>query len=99
MSTTQKMYYCQHCQRQTVHLKENPARAIHFLLGLFTLGLWWLVWLFAEGLGGGKAQCTQCGTVYDSQGVAVDCKECGESVPPGHEVCPHCGVEDSRSWP
>lgn len=31
------------------HVKKQTSHLLHFFLGLFTLGLWWIVW-FAVGI-------------------------------------------------
>lgn len=34
----------------------RPNHLLHFLVGIFTLGFWWLIWLFIAILGGEKRQ-------------------------------------------
>lgn len=101
MSTTEKMYHCRTCERRTVHLEEKPARVIHFVLGLLTAGLWWLFWLFGEGLGpdAADATCTECGTAREPPTIEMDCRSCGAAVAKGTETCPHCGADGPTSWP
>ena len=31
--------------------------------------------------------CQACGV------TVVKCSDCGETIPPGNEACPHCGAE------
>jgi hypothetical protein len=34
----------------------RPNHLLHFLIGIFTLGLWWIVWFFIALFGGEKRQ-------------------------------------------
>lgn len=34
----------------------RPNHLLHFLIGIFTLGLWWIVWFFIAIFGGEKRQ-------------------------------------------
>jgi hypothetical protein len=34
----------------------RPNHLLHFLVGIFTLGLWWIVWFFIAIFGGEKRQ-------------------------------------------
>lgn len=34
----------------------RPNHLLHFLIGVFTLGLWWIVWFFIAVFGGEKRQ-------------------------------------------
>jgi hypothetical protein len=50
-TTLQTMDYCADCQRQTLHVcihtKERCNNLLHFILVLFTGGLWIIIWILA----------------------------------------------------
>lgn len=93
MSTTQKMYYCETCRRQTVHLEKKPNRVVHFVIGLLTAGLWWLVWMFMEGLGYRGATCTECGTEHEIDHGTNVCHNCDTEIGLQMTKCPRCGAQ------
>jgi hypothetical protein len=50
-TTLQEMDYCADCHRQTlhvsVHTQERCSHLLHFVLSIFTGGLWILIWVLA----------------------------------------------------
>lgn len=60
MATEQTMKHCQQCQENTVHLVQKPNHILHFLLSVFTAGLWMIVWL-SVSMTKPAPQCTKCG--------------------------------------
>ena len=58
--------YCQTCQKQTLHRTEQTNHVLHFLLGLFTCGLWWGLWLLM-GVAAKPWRCTLCGTTWTTK--------------------------------
>ena len=43
-------------RRPAVVLGHRPNHLLHFFIGLFTVGLWWIVWLVIAMFGGEKRQ-------------------------------------------
>jgi len=65
----EQLKYCPHCDRQTVHQRNNKRMSwgMHFVLTVFTLGLWLFVWsitviwhLFTKPIAG-RWTCSVCG--------------------------------------
>ncbi len=72
MPTEQKMMYCKHCGRKTLHLAPRQNNVLHFLISFFTLGLWLLVWLIIAATRG-NPQCSVCGTSNAEDNTAKGC--------------------------
>lgn len=62
MGQKQSGRFCPHCQKNTMAIGNTPNHLLHFILSIFTLGLWVFVWILVTiGMIGGY-RCSQCGT-------------------------------------
>jgi hypothetical protein len=62
MSQKQASRYCAHCEARTLATAQKPNHLLHFVLSLFTCGLWLFIWpLVVVGSIGGY-RCVKCGT-------------------------------------
>ena len=58
-----KSGYCSICDRRVYATGRAPNHILHFVLGFFTGGLWWLfVWLPLCVFTVGNHRCTRCGS-------------------------------------
>lgn len=62
--------YCHKCQHETGHVKSTTSHGLHFLISLFTLGLWVIPWICISIFGLSPAKCSRCGSSYN-QTLAV----------------------------
>lgn len=53
--------YCRHCQKNVMAQKNTPNHILHFLLSVFTVGLWVIPWVLISVGSIGGYRCTQCG--------------------------------------
>jgi len=56
--------FCKRCQRQVAIQRPGVNHVLHLLLTMFTLGLWfplWMLFIFAGSFGLGGWRCTTCG--------------------------------------
>ena len=53
--------FCKECDKRVVVFRKGTNHILHFLLSLFTLGLWLIVWIGTSIKIGGW-RCTQCGS-------------------------------------
>jgi hypothetical protein len=60
MATQQALYFCEQCQKTTLHLEKRTNHVLHLLLSLATLGAWIIVWALVAA-GTSNPQCTVCG--------------------------------------
>jgi hypothetical protein len=62
MSFKEKSAFCSACNRQVLVRKQTPNHVLHFLIALFTCGLWLIVWLLIGAKKSGDSWlCTSCG--------------------------------------
>ena len=54
--------YCAHCRKQVIAMTVTPRHLLHFLLSLFTCGLWIPVWILLAVAKRGACRCPLCGT-------------------------------------
>lgn len=51
---------CKYCQKNVMAVRPGTNHVLHFLISLFTAGLWIPLWIwFSIKIGGWR--CTQCG--------------------------------------
>ena len=68
MAAATQGLYCVTCDRQTLHVDSSAVNhVLHFLLGLLTCSLWWIVWLLLVAAKTPRWACGTCGTQYDNQ--------------------------------
>jgi len=60
MPTAQRMIYCSHEKRKTVHLVQKRNGIFHLILTVITGGLWLPIWLYAS-ITTSRPECTVCG--------------------------------------
>ena len=60
MATQQSLYYCEQCEKTTLHLEKKTEHLLHLLLSVVTGGAWIPVWLFLS-MDTSKPRCTVCG--------------------------------------
>lgn len=54
--------YCQYCQEQVLVTRETPNHVLHFLITIFTCGLWIFAWAFVAIVRSFDPWlCTRCG--------------------------------------
>jgi hypothetical protein len=56
---TQK--YCKSCCCRSLAERPDTNHILHFLITMFTCGLWVVVW-FILAMQGGRFRCSKCGT-------------------------------------
>jgi hypothetical protein len=67
MTTDAIKLRCRFCKKDTVHIKKSISHGVHFLLTLFTAGIWLTVWLILIIMGlfrsvnNTNSQCSVCG--------------------------------------
>ncbi|MDX6649592.1 MAG: hypothetical protein QOJ97_1543 [Solirubrobacteraceae bacterium] len=62
MAIKQSSGYCNHCQQPRPFSKNAPNHVLHFVVSLFTVGLWIPVWIvLSVKAAGSSAICTACG--------------------------------------
>ena len=61
MGTKTTGKYCNTCGAHVMAQKNTPNHLLHFVLSLFTFGLWLPVWLIITVAGLGGWRCTRCG--------------------------------------
>jgi hypothetical protein len=67
MAIKQSSGYCHHCQQPRPFAKNAPNHILHFVVTLFTIGLWSPVWLIVTvKAAGSSAMCTACGMAKGS---------------------------------
>lgn len=79
MALEQRQYFCQECQRNTLHTRtmRDPSTLAHLVITLFLCGLWLPVWLLSSlSISASNAsipfRCNTCGRAYsvmDSQAI------------------------------
>lgn len=53
--------FCNRCG-PVLAQKETPNHVLHFLIGMFTCGAWWVVWAILAAEAHGRAfRCPRCG--------------------------------------
>jgi len=53
---------CPTCARRTMSIKTGTSHGVHFILTLFTIGLWLPIWILAGICAmSGDWACSQCG--------------------------------------
>jgi hypothetical protein len=58
---------CRNCNIDSVKLERNTANHfLHFILTIFTMGLWGIIWVLIA-IGGGQWHCSQCGSTQVSR--------------------------------
>lgn len=63
MGTEEWQTYCPTCSRVTLGRRETPNHVLHFLITVFTCGLWVLVWGACSIAASSRPYlCTVCGT-------------------------------------
>ena len=66
MAEIRQTLWCNRCQRNTGHVQEGVSHVLHFLITIFTCGLWAFAWfgitLMAYYFN--DAHCTICGKAY-----------------------------------
>ena len=60
MATQQSLYYCEQCEKTTLHLEKKTEHLLHLLLSVVTAGAWIPVWLLMS-MGTSDPRCTVCG--------------------------------------
>lgn len=76
MSTLKETYgFCEDCKRRVKVYRKGTNHILHFLISLFTCGMWLIIWLFITLIhlnpstaGTSNWKCTLCG----SHKVALD---------------------------
>jgi hypothetical protein len=65
ITTLQSMRHCPICGRPTLHIYDRHScnHVLHYILTLFTGGLWIFIWLFAMFPKYTEPVCTICGGV------------------------------------
>ncbi len=53
--------YCNVCHRQVLARAETPNHILHFLITIFTCGLWVIPWILLS-LTSNNYRCTNCGS-------------------------------------
>lgn len=70
MGVAQGSGYCLVCNRQSMFQKQKINHVLHFVLTLFTLGLWSLVWITLLIVNSAKPKrCASCGSTEGSGGL------------------------------
>jgi hypothetical protein len=63
--------YCHVCERRVLAIGKAPNHILHFLITMFTCGLWVIVWILLAAGTIGNYRCTRCGSpVSPSSGGA-----------------------------
>lgn len=57
----QAQRYCHTCQRPVLATRTKPNHVLHFLVTMFTCGLWAFVWLFISLAAREPWRCQVCG--------------------------------------
>lgn len=52
--------FCKGCNKQMLIRRKGTNHILHFLLTIFTVGLWLIIWILASIKIGGW-RCSQCG--------------------------------------
>jgi len=53
--------YCPVCEKRVYAVGKAPNHVLHFLLTIFTFGLWLVVWVLLAAGTIGNYRCTKCG--------------------------------------
>jgi hypothetical protein len=54
--------YCAHCQKNVMATGTTPNHLLHFILSIFTVGLWIPIWILVSIAKMGGYRCTLCGS-------------------------------------
>ena len=61
MSIKQTGKYCNHCKKNVMATGTKPNHVLHFILSLFTIGLWIPIWILVSIGKVGGYRCVECG--------------------------------------
>lgn len=70
MGVVQSSNYCLVCNRQSMFQKQKINHVLHFVISLFTFGLWIPVWITLAIINGAKSnRCATCGSTQGAGGM------------------------------
>lgn len=67
MAAEEWQTYCPQCKKVVLGRRDAPNHLLHFLVGIFTCGLWWIAWLFIViAHSNNPFRCPICGTAGEN---------------------------------
>ena len=61
MGQKQDGRFCGMCQKNVMAVGQTPNHLLHFVISMFTIGLWVIPWIIISASSSGGYRCTQCG--------------------------------------
>lgn len=64
--------YCDHCHEETAFWSNDVSHPVHFVLSIFTFGLWIIPWFIITSNTADNAACSNCNKKSTGRVVQVD---------------------------